>query len=151
MNLKAPAYQDWPLLGLLYCGTVSIQKYAPMDGMGGGGCISFYSFFTLVPIHTKRDGQDFPVISSVALNWMLLLRFSWKVLDPEWTFRWNFMAFIFTQDQITEIISLDFFVATSGLCLLLGIHHIHWAPVTHPAGLVLDIRLNYYYKVQCRK
>lgn len=97
MNLRAPAYQGWPpLLALLYCGTVSIQKYAPMDGMGKGDCISFYSFSSLVPIYIKRDGLDFPVTPSVTPNQMLLLRFSWKVFDPEQTFRWNFMAFIFT-------------------------------------------------------
>lgn len=53
----------------------------------------------------------------------------------------KFYGFYFHLNQIAEIIPLEifFFVATLGICLLLGIHHIHWAPVTHPAGLVLNI------------
>ena len=36
-----------------------------------------------MPIHTRKDGLDFPVIPSVTSNWMWL-RFSCRVLDPEW-------------------------------------------------------------------
>ena len=38
--------------------------------------------------------------------------------------------------RITDIVSLEIFVGTSGLLLLLGIHHVHQAPVTRPAARV---------------
>lgn len=50
------------------------------NGWDGQGRLYFFLFLSsLVPMHTRRDGLDFPVISSVTPNWMLLLRFIWKV------------------------------------------------------------------------
>lgn len=113
------------------------KAHALMDGTGRGDYISFYSFLALCQY--TQEGMvwiflSFPLSLQTECCWGSAESF-WTLKESLGQILWpSFLLKARPEDRRNY--SLKILVATLGLHVLLIIHHIHQAPVTHPPARV---------------